>query len=662
MKRNVLPEVLVLVLTLPVLSGRAQQAPPPVIDVEHYDLQVDIVPDKSYISEQASIRFKVLTDSLGVPFQLSNRLTIDDVTDPDGNRYSFHFDDVDNSRMIVKGDQPFKAGEDRTLLFKVEGTFEKEDFPFLDRARPERAYIAGDGALLLTEGQWFPNHTLPLDPASTSLSVSVPLGFTAVAPGELLTIQTQGISEIFTWKSDKALTRLPLVVGRFLRQKFEEGPIPLTFFVTEDFGGDLKPWAAEIDQIFNFYQQQYGPLPITQLTAVQLGNVEVPTSGSRALLFLEDSVLNSRTVPSFLLARRLARQWWGYSVRITAPHDAWLQDGFATYAALMYVQQQHSDHFPAELARQAISALKYEQKAPITRGLGLTVGSPEYRSIVESKGAWVLYMLSQLVGKEKFHDMLTRWYQQEADQQTSTSEFVKFVGDSTGKDYRWFFTQWVDSVGVPDFRIDYTIYKERAGGFKIRGEIKQKLELFKMPMDVRIMTKGKPEEKHLNVSGTKTNFTFNTETLPLRLIMDPNGKVLHDSESMRVSVHIALGEEYLAESNFAESIREFEKAKEMNPRSSLAYYRLGEVFFKQFSYQSSANNFRDALNGDLKPDWVETWTHIYLGKIYDVLGNRERALAEYRKALNTKIDYNGAQAEAQKFIKAPYTKPTNVIG
>jgi tetratricopeptide (TPR) repeat protein len=59
---------------------------------------------------------------------------------------------------------------------------------------------------------------------------------------------------------------------------------------------------------------------------------------------------------------------------------------------------------------------------------------------------------------------------------------------------------------------------------------------------------------------------------------------------------------------------------------------------------------------------VETWIHIYLGKIYDVLGQRQRALAEYQKAFNTKVDYNGAQAEAQKYLQETYSNPGSVIG
>jgi hypothetical protein len=50
------------------------------------------------------------------------------------------------------------------------------------------------------------------------------------------------------------------------------------------------------------------------------------------------------------------------------------------------------------------------------------------------------------------------------------------------------------------------------------------------------------------------------------------------------------------------------------------------------------------------------WSYIYLGKIYDILGQRQRAMAEYTKAVNTKDDTDGAQAEAQKWLAEPFTR------
>jgi tetratricopeptide (TPR) repeat protein len=270
-------------------------------------------------------------------------------------------------------------------------------------------------------------------------------------------------------------------------------------------------------------------------------------------------------------------------------------------------------------------------------------------------------MLSQLVGREKLNSDLGEWYRRKAHQVASTQELIDFIQERTGEDYGWFFVQWINSVGIPEIRIEYTIYKLRDGSFKIRGQVQQDLEMFRMPMDVLIETKGQAEEKHLNVSGKGSSFTFETATMPLRIRMDPHGKILRDSEQMRVAVRVALGEEYQATGEYVTAIREYEKAKQLNPRSSLAHFRLGEVFFEQQNLSTAANSFRDTLNGDLRPDWVEVWTHIYLGKVYDILGQRQRAMAEYQKALNSRNDYNGAQAEAQKYLEESFSKPQTLI-
>jgi tetratricopeptide (TPR) repeat protein len=76
--------------------------------------------------------------------------------------------------------------------------------------------------------------------------------------------------------------------------------------------------------------------------------------------------------------------------------------------------------------------------------------------------------------------------------------------------------------------------------------------------------------------------------------------------------------------------------------------------FYQKNYQAAANAFRAALGGDLDPKWTEVWGHIYMGKIYDVLGQRERAVNEYNLAQHSKDDTAGAQSEAARYMRTPY--------
>jgi tetratricopeptide (TPR) repeat protein len=102
------------------------------------------------------------------------------------------------------------------------------------------------------------------------------------------------------------------------------------------------------------------------------------------------------------------------------------------------------------------------------------------------------------------------------------------------------------------------------------------------------------------------------------------------------------------------SLEDYQDVLKENPKSSSAHYGIAEIYFGQRNYQMAANEFRNALLGDLDPKWTKVWSYIYLGKIFDITGQRDRAVNEYNLALNTKDDTRGALAEAQKYLETPY--------
>jgi TonB family protein len=90
------------------------------------------------------------------------------------------------------------------------------------------------------------------------------------------------------------------------------------------------------------------------------------------------------------------------------------------------------------------------------------------------------------------------------------------------------------------------------------------------------------------------------------------------------------------------SLEKYQKELETNGSSSLAHYRIGEIFLKQKDYQSAANEFREALAGDLQPAWVEAQAHMSLGAIFEQTGQSDRALNEYQLATRV-VNRNPAQ-------------------
>jgi tetratricopeptide (TPR) repeat protein len=137
-------------------------------------------------------------------------------------------------------------------------------------------------------------------------------------------------------------------------------------------------------------------------------------------------------------------------------------------------------------------------------------------------------------------------------------------------------------------------------------------------------------------------------------VVDPSDHVLKNSPEIRLRASIQRGQALVQQGDLAGALSEFNKALESNKNSSLAHYRVAEVFFVQHNYQAAANAYRDSLNGDGEPRWTEVWCHIQLGKIFDITGQRERATNEYRQALQTNDNTQGALDEARRYLQKAY--------
>lgn len=99
---------------------------------------------------------------------------------------------------------------------------------------------------------------------------------------------------------------------------------------------------------------------------------------------------------------------------------------------------------------------------------------------------------------------------------------------------------------------------------------------------------------------------------------------------------------------------DYQKQLQVNPHSSLTFYQIAEVLFAHRRFQASANACRSALRGDGYPSWTKVWSHIQLGEIFDITGQRDRAVTEYKLALKTEDNTRGALDAARDLLQNPY--------
>jgi tetratricopeptide (TPR) repeat protein len=238
------------------------------------------------------------------------------------------------------------------------------------------------------------------------------------------------------------------------------------------------------------------------------------------------------------------------------------------------------------------------------------------------------------------------------------ADFEKVAEAQSQQQLIAFFSQWIDGTGAPVFTDKYAVYRlGNNKGFRTIGEIQQDLDLFRMPVDVRVETDGKTEDQRKDVVGTDTQYVIDTFGRQRHITIDPNDWVLKSTPDLQVRISILKGQQLVAQGDLAGALAEYQKALEANSSSSLANYRIGELLFTQRNYQASVNAYRDALRGDGEPRWTEVWSHIALGKIFDITGQRDRAVSEYRLAVQTNDNTQGAVNEARQWLTKPYKRP-----
>ena len=489
----------------------------------------------------------------------------------------------------------------------------------------------------------------------------------------------------------------PEAAGTFVAGALQLNPVKaegldVLAYVPVAAAGTAQPYGQMASNIATYFTDQWGQLPDSTISVAQLPDGTLPSFTAPGLVLISHRLWTPTPNP-VLLANLIASQWWGVQVMATTPNDVWVTDGLARYAGALYAEETNGvDDMDRAVTDFAVGALMFEDAAPIAEAGRLAPYSDPYRSVVVNKGAMVFHMLRAQLGDDVFHQLLRDFYARYQGGSASIADFeamaiargaalppAKIPATGTGSavlsagnssravttpsgplNLRPFFSQWLHSTGVPEFSLQYIVYRVPKG-FKVVGKITQALDFFNMPVEVEVLTEGNPEYKMIDVTGTSTDFVIETfgRPTPNGVRLDPHNHILKSSPALRVRAIIATGEDLAEQGRFYEAVKQYEDALNLQASNALASFRMGEAFFYQKNYAASAQAFRNSLDGetDSTTKWVDVWAHIYLGKIYDISGDRTRAVNEYSKARQTNDDTSGAQAEAQKYLKQPYQEP-----
>jgi tetratricopeptide (TPR) repeat protein len=640
----------------------AAQRERPALNITGYVIDAELDTTAHHLTATAVVSFTAPANLGVVTFGFHPALKVTKITDESGKL-------LDGERMAdgsirVTPSTPLDPTQTEHWTFVYDGTITgNEDGPIEGL---KLAAIQEPISYLLYPARWFPMTGYMTDRFTAEMHIGVPQGMQVFSSGSTGAPKAVKLSDgkpgdEYDFKWMKPGFPGTVIAGRYV------GPVSVgagnvKVYTTITHQASANQLAQTATKEHDYFTDTFGVPETERLNVVELPDDTLPAVYAPELAAIMGSRIGDKSGVR-LLANTIAHQWWGCEVSPRTLDDAWITNGMSRYGELMYLEDESGKSALRDaLEDVAAGALAYDT-IPLSSVGRLDPFSPQFQSMTLEKGAMIFHMLRWEVGDKTFESILKGALSQYTDNSIRTDEFEKVAEAQSQKQLTPFFSQWIDGTGAPRFTDKYAVYRlGNNKGFRTIGEISQDLDLFRMPVELRIETDGKTVNQNVDVVGTDTQYVVDTFGRPRRISIDPGDWVLKTSPDLQVRISILKGQQLVAQGDLIEALAEYKKALDANPQSSLASYRIGEVLFTQCNYQASVNAFRDALRGDDEPPWTEVWSHIAIGKIFDLTGQRDRAVNEYRLGVQTNDNTQGAVNEARQYLQKPFTQPEGSCG
>ena len=404
----------------------------------HADLNLDAV--QKTISGQVSYEFEVLSNIDTIRIDAKNI----DFSEVQINNKTVSFK---NSATELKLFQGFKKGNN-ILTFSY-------------KAKPKQTlYFFGEGDVLQiwTQGQgkytshWLPSFDDVNEEVIFSISINYDKNFTAISNGKLQNAEVSGDVKKWNYAMEKPMSSylVMLAIGKFEKKtETSASGTPLEFYLSVEEASKFETTYKHSKQIFDYLEKEIGvkyPWGIYRQIPVKdflYGGMENTTS----TIFAEDYVVdeigfNDRNYIN-VNAHELAHQWFGDLITAKSGKHHWLQEGFATYYALLAEKELFGeDHFNWEMYEIA------EKLQQVSKSDTIPLLNEKASSLTfYQKGAWALHVLQENVGEKNFQKAVKTYLEKYSFKNVETDNFLKEINKVSKFDTKKFQKVWLEKSG-----------------------------------------------------------------------------------------------------------------------------------------------------------------------------------------------------------------------
>ena len=463
-------------------------------DVRWYDLDVRVDPERRFISGSNTIRFTALEPSSRLQVDLFANMRLESAALDGGKPLRFT---RDCNAVFVTLAKPLDAGTTHELLLRYSGNPQTANNPPWDggmiwaKDSSGNPWVAvaceGTGASL-----WWPNKDhLSDEPDSMRIRVTVPPGLEDVSNGRLREVKTLPDGwRRYEWAVTYPINNYCVTVniGRFSHfgeTYTGEDTLTLDYYVLP---GDLaraEKQFAQVRPMIACYEKYFGPYPFARDGYKLVQSPHLGMEHQSAVAYGNGFRNGYRGMsPSpwglkfdFIIIHESAHEWWGNAVTAKDIADMWIHESFGAHAEALYVE--------CMFGRQAMLDYVNAKRAQVgnTRPiLGVYNVNNEGSGDMYPKGSLMLNTFRGALDNDSLWFALMRGMAMNFRYRTVTTEdLVGYINRVTGKDFTYFFDQYLRYPALPKFDAFLVV---RGGRTTCRYRWRADVKGFRMPLKV----------------------------------------------------------------------------------------------------------------------------------------------------------------------------------
>ncbi len=501
----------------------------PGYDVQHYAIDLELFPAERRIQGSCTVRLAASGAELSEVVLDLQGLVVTSVRDASGAELAFS---RTGELLSIALPAPLGQGEVAELAIHYGGTpvtglwFSGSRS---DGTGPNQAFTQGQAQ---QNSGWFPCFDHPSDRATSELRVTMPASWRSVAPGALVAreenAQRRTVTEHWRMDTPHASYLASLVAGEFQVHEREWEGVPLLVVAEPKYEDWLADTFDETEEILSFLTDYTGvryPYPKYSQAVVAnfpWGGMENISATTLTPLALDDERGNRDEPSEPLVAHEAAHQWFGDLLTCDDWSHVWLNEGFATYMELLYLEQSRGqEEFRARMRDaqdEYVAACRGRKRRPIVWNV---YKEPEdlFDEHPYAGGAACLHLLRFLLGDELFRAGLRTYVAENAGRNVVTTDFQRAMEKVSGRDLGQFFEEWLLRGGYPEFEVSWEWNEKRKAAVLIVKQV-QDGELFHTPVDVEIRDQSGTSTHRIDVTRRLEEYEFSAASKPYYVRFD----------------------------------------------------------------------------------------------------------------------------------------------